>query len=59
MLRIQLALLDFQMPGMDGEELAREIKADPKIVHTPLILATSVPRRGDSAKSSRRDLLPT
>jgi len=46
----QLALLDYQMPGMDGEVLAREIKADPKIAHTPLILATSVPRRGDSAR---------
>ena len=42
-----LALLDFQMPGMNGEALAREIKADPSLCHMPLILLTSMGQRGD------------
>ena len=46
----QLAIVDFQMPGMDGRELARMIKSAPRIDSTSLILATSIPRRGDAAK---------
>jgi len=46
----QLVLLDFQMPGMDGEVCAREIRSDERISGIPLILVTSVPRRGDAAK---------
>lgn len=47
---VELVLLDFQMPGMDGGELARRIKADPRIANASLILVTSIPRRGDAAK---------
>ena len=43
-----LALLDFQMPGMDGLELAGQIKNDPALARTALILVTSVPGRADS-----------
>jgi two-component system, sensor histidine kinase and response regulator len=46
----QLALIDFQMPGMDGEQLALEIRSEPGTSGIPLILVTSVPRRGDAAK---------
>ena len=45
-----LGLIDFQMPGMDGEELARQIKSDPSIASTRLILVTSIPNRGDAQK---------
>lgn len=42
-----LAILDLLMPGMDGFELARAIKADPRIAGVSLILLTSSGVRGD------------
>jgi CheY-like chemotaxis protein len=43
-----VALLDLQMPGMDGRELARRLKADPRSARVPLVLLTSMPQRGDA-----------
>ncbi|MCK5745551.1 MAG: response regulator, partial [Oricola sp.] len=42
-----IAILDFQMPGADGVELARLIKSDPQLSDTPLVLLTSAGRKGD------------
>jgi CheY-like chemotaxis protein len=40
-----LAVVDYQMPNMDGVELARAIKGDPDIAGTALVLLTSVTHR--------------
>lgn len=47
----KVALLDFMMPGMDGFELARQIKADKSIAHIELIMLTSFARRGHGAEA--------
>ncbi len=45
-----VALIDHAMPGMDGEELGRRIKATPGLAATKLILAGSMNLRGDAER---------
>jgi PAS domain S-box-containing protein len=45
----RIVLLDQQMPGMDGSELGRRIKADPLLESTLMIMVTSIGQRGDAA----------
>lgn len=42
-----LAIIDYQMPELDGVALARLIRAEPLLAQTPLILLTSAGRKGD------------
>jgi CheY-like chemotaxis protein len=44
-----LAILDMQMQGMDGVQVAQAVKADPAISHTRLVLLTSLGWRGEEA----------
>lgn len=46
----RVAVLDMCMPGKDGAQLAREIKADPLIASTRLVLMTSVGDQGSAAQ---------
>ncbi|MBW4054458.1 MAG: response regulator [Proteobacteria bacterium] len=45
----RIALLDQQMPGMDGSELGRRIKADQLVEPTLMVMVTSLGQRGDAA----------
>jgi signal transduction histidine kinase/DNA-binding response OmpR family regulator len=46
----QIAILDQQMPIMDGEELGRTIKADAQLKNTLLVLLSSIGVRDDPAR---------
>ncbi|QJR35424.1 ATP-binding response regulator [Gemmatimonas groenlandica] len=43
--RPDLVLLDVMMPGMDGYEVARRLKADPTTQHIPIIMVTALDDR--------------
>jgi two-component system, sensor histidine kinase and response regulator len=46
-----LAILDLNMPDMDGFTLTERIKGDPQLNKTVLLLLSSAGRRGDAARS--------
>jgi two-component system, cell cycle response regulator DivK len=45
-----LVLMDIQMPGRDGLEVTRELKADPATRHICIVAFTAFAMRGDEAK---------
>ena len=49
--RPALILMDIQLPGIDGYEATRQIKADPDLSGIPLIAVTSYALSGDSQKA--------
>jgi two-component system, cell cycle response regulator DivK len=48
--RPDLILMDIQLPGMDGYEATRRIKADPALSSIPIIAVTSYALSGDEDK---------
>jgi two-component system, sensor histidine kinase and response regulator len=45
--QFDLALVDFQMPDMDGAMLGEQINSDPHLARTRIVLLTSMDRHGD------------
>jgi two-component system cell cycle response regulator DivK len=46
-----LILMDIQLPGFDGFEATRRIKANPALQHIPIIAVTSYAMGGDEARA--------
>jgi two-component system cell cycle response regulator DivK len=46
-----LILMDIQLPGLDGYETTRRIKANPELGHIPIIAVTSYALSGDDVKA--------
>jgi CheY-like chemotaxis protein len=42
-----LIVLDIQLPGMDGYEVAKSLKADPHLAEIPIVAVTSYAMAGD------------
>ena len=49
--RPDLILMDIQLPGIDGYEVTRRIKADPGLRAIPIIAVTSYALSGDDEKA--------
>lgn len=47
----QLIISDVQLPGMDGYEFARVVKADPQLRHIPLMALTAYAMVGDRERA--------
>jgi putative two-component system response regulator len=50
-LDVDLVLLDAEMPGMDGFEFARRIRANPRYADLPLIMVTGLAAREDRLRA--------
>src|SRR5207249_1796806 len=49
--RPRLILMDIQLPGMDGLELTRRLKADPALRGTVILALTAYAMKGDEEKA--------
>ena len=48
--RADIVLLDVMMPGMDGFEVCRRLKAEPRTQHIPVIMITALDQPSDRVK---------
>jgi len=49
--RPDLILMDIQLPGLDGYEATRQIKAKPELRAIPIVVVTSYALSGDDVKA--------
>jgi CheY-like chemotaxis protein len=49
--RPRLIMMDIQLPGMDGLELTRRLKADPKTRHIIIVALTAYAMKGDDLRA--------
>src|SRR5690349_19237118 len=45
-----IILLDIMMPGMDGFEVCKRLKADPRTAHVPIIMVTALSEAEDRVR---------
>lgn len=45
--RIDVVLLDVMMPGLDGYEVCRQLKRDPKTHHIPVVMVTALDQQSE------------
>ena len=45
-----IVLLDVMMPGMDGFEVCRRLKSDPRTLHVPVVMVTALDQIADRVK---------
>lgn len=48
--RVDVVLLDVMMPGMDGFEVCRRLKAEPATTHIPIIMITALDQPSDRVR---------
>ncbi len=46
-LKLDLILLDIQLPGMDGHQVARVLRSNPALANVPIVAVTSYAMVGD------------
>jgi uncharacterized protein (TIGR02266 family) len=51
--RPSIVVTDLDMPGMGGDALCREVRRDPELAGTPVIIMTSTERAADRARAVR------
>jgi CheY-like chemotaxis protein len=60
-LRPDLVLLDVMMPGMDGYEVCRRLRADPQVAEVPIVMVTALDDRNSKLQglaAGADDFLP-
>ena len=53
--KTDLILMDIQLPGIDGYEATRRLRANPKFARTPIVAVTSFALSGDDMTGALKD----